>query len=56
MSAKLFLDAVNGKPTPRPAVDAGINIVGPECAVPLSVKVENLKAVSEVVKGSATGE
>lgn len=38
------------------AVDAGIDIVGPECAVPLSVKVENLKAISEVVKGSATGE
>ena len=32
------------------AADAGINIVGPECAVPLDVKVENLKAISEQLK------
>ncbi len=32
------------------AVKAGINIVGPECAVPLGVKVENLKAITKYVK------
>ncbi len=32
----------------REAVEAGINIIGPECAVPLDVKVENLKAISEI--------
>ncbi|MBN2455650.1 MAG: MtaA/CmuA family methyltransferase [Sedimentisphaerales bacterium] len=32
------------------AADAGINIVGPECAVPLDVRVENLKAISEQLK------
>lgn len=32
------------------AVTAGLNIVGPECAVPLGVKVENLKALTEVKK------
>jgi len=31
------------------AVRAGINIVGPECAVPLDVKVENLKAISQQI-------
>jgi [methyl-Co(III) methanol-specific corrinoid protein]:coenzyme M methyltransferase len=31
------------------AVEAGINIIGPECAVPLNVKVENLKAISEQI-------
>jgi [methyl-Co(III) methanol-specific corrinoid protein]:coenzyme M methyltransferase len=31
------------------AVRAGINIVGPECAVPLDVKVENLKAISRQI-------
>jgi [methyl-Co(III) methanol-specific corrinoid protein]:coenzyme M methyltransferase len=31
------------------AAQAGINIIGPECAVPLDVKVENLKAVSEEI-------
>jgi len=31
------------------AADAGINIVGPECAVPLDVKVDNLKAISQQV-------
>jgi [methyl-Co(III) methanol-specific corrinoid protein]:coenzyme M methyltransferase len=30
------------------AAQAGINIVGPECAVPLDVKVENLKAISYI--------
>lgn len=32
------------------AMAAGINIVGPECAVPLSVKVENLKAITKYGK------
>jgi [methyl-Co(III) methanol-specific corrinoid protein]:coenzyme M methyltransferase len=31
------------------ALEAGINIIGPECAVPLNVKVENLKAVSRQI-------
>ena len=30
------------------AAQAGINIIGPECAVPLDVKVENLKTISEL--------
>jgi len=32
------------------AIDAGINIIGPECAVPLSVKIENLKAITKYGK------
>jgi [methyl-Co(III) methanol-specific corrinoid protein]:coenzyme M methyltransferase len=28
---------------------AGINIIGPECAVPLDVKVENLRAISQQI-------
>ena len=31
----------------RYAVEAGINIIGPECAIPLSTPVENLKAIVE---------
>ena len=31
----------------RYAVDAGVNIIGPECAVPLSTPLENLKAIAE---------
>jgi [methyl-Co(III) methanol-specific corrinoid protein]:coenzyme M methyltransferase len=31
------------------AAGAGINIIGPECAVPLDVKVENLKAISQEI-------
>jgi [methyl-Co(III) methanol-specific corrinoid protein]:coenzyme M methyltransferase len=34
------------------AASAGINIVGPECAVPLDAKVANLKAVSEQIKAT----
>jgi len=30
------------------AAKSGINVVGPECAVPLDVKVENLKAISHI--------
>ena len=36
----------------RQAADAarsGINIIGPECAVPLDVKVDNLKAISQQI-------
>lgn len=33
------------------AAKAGINIIGPECAVPLDVSIENLKAVSEKIIG-----
>jgi [methyl-Co(III) methanol-specific corrinoid protein]:coenzyme M methyltransferase len=31
----------------RYAVDAGMNIIGPECAIPLSTPMENLKAIVE---------
>lgn len=31
----------------RYAVDAGVNIIGPECAVPLATPLENLKAIAE---------
>ena len=31
----------------RYAVDAGVNIIGPECAIPLSTPLENLKAIVE---------
>ena len=37
------------------AVNADINIVGPECCVPLGVKVENLKAITECVKEAFPG-
>jgi [methyl-Co(III) methanol-specific corrinoid protein]:coenzyme M methyltransferase len=29
----------------RYAIEAGINIIGPECAIPLSTPIENLKAI-----------
>jgi [methyl-Co(III) methanol-specific corrinoid protein]:coenzyme M methyltransferase len=31
----------------RYAVEAGVNIIAPECAIPLSTPLENLKAVVE---------
>jgi [methyl-Co(III) methanol-specific corrinoid protein]:coenzyme M methyltransferase len=31
----------------RYAVEAGINIIGPECAIPLATPMENLKAIVE---------
>jgi [methyl-Co(III) methanol-specific corrinoid protein]:coenzyme M methyltransferase len=31
----------------RYAVEAGINIIGPECAIPLSTPIENLRAIVE---------
>ncbi|MBT8372575.1 MAG: MtaA/CmuA family methyltransferase [Desulfobacterales bacterium] len=33
----------------RYAVEAGVNIIGPECAVPLATPIENLKAIAEAV-------
>jgi [methyl-Co(III) methanol-specific corrinoid protein]:coenzyme M methyltransferase len=29
----------------RDAIDAGVNIIGPECAIPLATPMENLKAI-----------
>jgi [methyl-Co(III) methanol-specific corrinoid protein]:coenzyme M methyltransferase len=29
----------------RYAIEAGVNIIGPECAIPLSTPLENLKAI-----------
>jgi [methyl-Co(III) methanol-specific corrinoid protein]:coenzyme M methyltransferase len=34
----------------RYAVKAGVNILGPECAIPLSTPMENLKAIVEAAK------
>ncbi|MGD8764093.1 MAG: uroporphyrinogen decarboxylase family protein, partial [Desulfobacteraceae bacterium] len=31
----------------RYAVEAGVNIIGPECAIPLATPMENLKAIVE---------
>ena len=31
----------------RYAVEAGISIIGPECAIPLSTPLENLRAIVE---------
>ncbi len=33
----------------RYAIEAGVNIIGPECAIPLSTPVENLKAIVSAV-------
>jgi len=33
----------------RYAIDVGVNIIGPECAIPLSTPVENLKAIVSAV-------
>ncbi len=33
----------------RYAVEAGVNIIGPECAIPLSTPIENLKAIVAAV-------
>lgn len=35
----------------RYAIDCGVNIIGPECAVPLNAPYENLKKIARVVKG-----
>jgi [methyl-Co(III) methanol-specific corrinoid protein]:coenzyme M methyltransferase len=29
----------------RYAIDSGVNIIGPECAIPLATPMENLKAI-----------
>lgn len=34
----------------RYAIDAGVNIIGPECAVPLATPLENLKAIVAAVQ------
>lgn len=34
----------------RYAIDAGVNIIGPECAIPLSTPLENLKAIVSAAK------
>jgi [methyl-Co(III) methanol-specific corrinoid protein]:coenzyme M methyltransferase len=34
----------------RYAIDAGVNIIGPECAIPLSTPLENLKAIVAAVR------
>jgi [methyl-Co(III) methanol-specific corrinoid protein]:coenzyme M methyltransferase len=33
----------------RYAIESGVNIIGPECAIPLKTPIENLKAISEAV-------
>lgn len=32
----------------RQAAEAGINVIGPECAVPLGVGLKNLKAIAKI--------
>jgi len=34
----------------RYAIDAGVNIIGPECAIPLATPLENLKAIVTAVR------
>jgi len=34
----------------RYAIEAGVNMIGPECAIPLSTPYENLRAIVEAVK------
>jgi [methyl-Co(III) methanol-specific corrinoid protein]:coenzyme M methyltransferase len=34
----------------RYAIDAGVNLIGPECAIPLSTPIENLKAIVAAVR------
>ena len=34
----------------RYAIESGVNIIGPECAIPLKTPIENLKAISEAVR------
>jgi hypothetical protein len=31
-------------------LDAGIPLIGPECAVPLQTSIENLKAIPEAIR------
>jgi [methyl-Co(III) methanol-specific corrinoid protein]:coenzyme M methyltransferase len=37
----------------RYAIDAGVQVIGPECAIPLRTPLENLKAIALVAKGEA---
>lgn len=34
----------------RYAIESGVNIIGPECAIPLATPLENLKAIAEAVR------
>ncbi len=34
----------------RYAIEAGVHLIGPECAIPLSTPIENLKAIAEAVR------
>ena len=34
----------------RYAIEAGVNIIGPECAIPLSTPLENLRAIVEAAR------
>jgi hypothetical protein len=36
----------------RYAMEAGVRIIGPECAIPLRTPLENLKAVVQGVEGA----
>ena len=38
------------------ALDAGIDVVGPECAVPLSVSIKNLRAVKDAADAWCKGK
>ena len=33
----------------RQNLDAGVQMIGPECAVPLQASIENLKAIPETI-------
>ncbi len=35
------------------AIEAGVDVVGPECAIPLRTPLENLQAISQAAQGSA---
>jgi len=37
-------------PQARYATEAGVNIIGPECALPLATPIENLKAIVTAVR------
>ena len=37
----------------RYAIKAGVNVIGPECAIPLRTPLENLRAITEAVTGAA---
>jgi [methyl-Co(III) methanol-specific corrinoid protein]:coenzyme M methyltransferase len=34
----------------RYAIEAGVDIIGPECAIPLATPLENLKAIVEACR------